>query len=166
MMKLGIWGHIEMKNLKALSDEMAKLKKQLETVLCISGYREFNDLSGLEDYEQIKTADQRQQLEEYRNILYKLDEVQSNLAYYERPIQEVGRIYLNKSGRYETSKGHCYTCGSCIEFLRTEEVYNYDTGEWENGEIWTTSRVEGKDGRYYIVGYPDIEMSSLTVRVR
>lgn len=155
-----------MADLKALCEEMKKLRKQIDTILYISGHRDYDDLSGLDDYKQIKTADQRQQLEEYRNILYKLDTVQSDLAYFEKPIREVSRIYTNKSGRYETNKGHYYTSGSGIEFLRTEEVYNYDTDEWENAEIWTCSRVESKDGEYYIVGYPDVEMSGLTVRVR
>lgn len=140
-----------MADLKALCEEMKKLRKQIDTILYISGHRDYDDLSGLDDYKQIKTADQRQQLEEYRNILCKLDEVQSDLAYFEKPIREVSRIYTNASG---------------IEFLRTEEVYNYDTEEWENAEIWTCSRVESKDGKYYIVGYPDVEMSGLTVRIR
>ena len=156
-----------MADLKALSDEMAKLKKQLETLFSISHYREYDDLSGLDDYQQIKIADQRQQLEAYRNILYKLDEVQRTLAYYERSVQEVSQIYRNnETGRYETDKGYYYTSGSGIEFLRTEEVYNYDTDSWETAEIWTCSRVESKDGEYYIVDYPNLELSGLTVRIR
>lgn len=155
-----------MADLKALSDEMAKLKKQIETVLYISDYRDCDDLSGLDDYKQIKTADQRQQLEEYRSILYKLDEVQSTLAYYERPIREVGTLHLNSQGRYETESGYYYTSGSGIEFLRAEEVYNYDTDTWEDAEVWTSSRVESKNGKYYIVGFPNVELSGLTVRVR
>ena len=155
-----------MADLKALSIEMGNLKKQIATVISISQYRECDDLSGLDDYQQIKTADQRQQLEEYRNILYKLDEVQNALAYFEKPIREVSRIYRNETGRYETDKGHYYTSGSGIEFLRTEEVYNYDTDTWENAEIWTCGSIESKDGEYYIVGYPDLELSGLTVRVR
>lgn len=155
-----------MADFKTLSDEMRKLQKQLSTVLYISGYRDYDDLSGIDDYKEIKTPDQRQQLEEYRNILYKLDEVQSSLAYFDKPIREVGTLHENSQGRYETDKGHYYTSGSGIEFLRTEEVYNYDTDEWENAEIWTCSRAESKDGKYYIVGYPDVEMSGLTVRVR
>ncbi len=155
-----------MADLKALSDEMAKLKKQIETVLYISDYRDCDDLSGLDDYKQIKTADQRQQLEEYRSILYKLDEVQSTLAYYERPIREVGTLHLNSQGRYETESGYYYTSGSGIEFLRTEEVYNYDSEQWENAGVWTASRVESKNGKYYIVGFPNVELSGLTVRVR
>lgn len=155
-----------MADLKALSDEMAKLKKQIETVLYISDYRDCDDLSGLDDYKQIKTADERQQLEEYRSILYKLDEVQSTLAYYERPIREVGTLHLNSQGRYETESGYYYTSGSGIEFLRTEEVYNYDTDTWEDAEVWTSSRVESKNGEYYIVGFPNVELSGLTVRAR
>lgn len=153
-----------MADLKALSGEMAKLKRQIETVLYISGYRDYDDLSGLDNFSQIKSSDKRQQLEEYRNILYKLDEVQSDLAYFEKPIREVSRIYINKSGRYETDKGHYYTSG--IEFLRVAEFYYYDTDTWENAGIWTCSRVECKDGKYYIVGYPDVEMSGLKVIVR
>lgn len=155
-----------MADLKALSGEMAKLKRQIETVLYISGYCDCDDLSGLDGYEKIKTADERQKLEEYRNILYKLDEVQGNLAYYDKPVKEVSRIYRNESGRYETDRGHYYTSGSGIEFLRTEEIYNYDTDKWENAEIWTCSRVESRNGEYYIVGYSDVELSDLKVRVR
>ena len=155
-----------MADLKELSDEMAKLKKQIETIFNVSKYRDYEDLSGLDDYRQIKTADQRQRLEEYRNILYKLNEIQADLAYYNQPIREVGTLRKNSQGRFETEKGHYYTSGSGIEFLRVEEVYNSDTDEWEDVEIWTTSRVESKDGKYYIVYYPNVELSGLKVRVR
>ena len=73
---------------------------------------------------------------------------------------------MSASGRYETAKGRYYTSGSGIEFLRTEEVYNYDTDKWKNAGIWTCSRVESRNGQYYIVGYSDVELSGLKVRVR
>lgn len=155
-----------MANLKELSDEMGKLKRQIEMIFIISHYRDCDDLSGLSDYEQITTADQWQQLEEYRNILYKLDDIQGNLKYYDKPVKEVSRIYSNESGRYETDKGYCYTSGSTIEFLRVEETYNYDAEKWEDTPIWTTSRVEHNGADYYIVGYPNVELSGLKVRVR
>ena len=154
-----------MGDFKALQEEMKKLQKQIETVLRISDYQDCDDLSGLKDYGQIKTADERQRLEEYRNILYKLDEIKSNLAYYDRPIRETGKLHLNSQRRYETDKGHYYTSGSGIEFLRTEEVLNYDTQEWEEVEIWTASRVESNNG-YYIVGYPHLSLDGLKVRIR
>lgn len=155
-----------MADMKALSGEMAKLQRQIETVLYVSGYRECDDLSALDDYKQIRNADERQKLEEYRNILYKLEEVQSTLSYYDKPVKEVSRIYTNESGRYETDRGHYYTSSSSIEFLRVEETYNYDTDEWEDSGIWTTSRVEHNGQDYYIVGYSGVEMSGLKVRVR
>ena len=48
---------------------MAKLKRQIETVLYISGYQENGDLSGLSDYRQIKSADDWQKVEEYEGII-------------------------------------------------------------------------------------------------
>lgn len=155
-----------MADLKTLTDEMEKLKRQIETVLRVSKYCEYDDLSGLDDWKQIKSADDRQKLEEYKNILYKLDEVKSTLYYYEKPVKEVSRLHLNTSGRYETNKGYYYTSGSGIEFLRTEEVYNCDTYKWEDTEIWATSWIESKNGEYYIVGYPNVELNGLTVRAR
>lgn len=155
-----------MADLKALSDEMVKLKKQIETVFYISSYRDYDDLSGLDDYKQIKTADQWQQLEEYRNILYKLEEVQGILSYYDKSVKEVSRLHMNVGGRYETDKEHYYTSGSSIEFLRVEETYNHDTDKWEDTLIWTTARVEHNGKNYYIVGYLGVELSGLKVRVR
>ncbi len=155
-----------MSDLRTLSCEMEKLKKQIEEVLHISGYCECDDLSALDDYNQIRTADERQKLEEYRNLLYKLEEVQSTLSYYSRPVKEVSRLHINASGRYETNKGHYYTSGSCIEFMRIEEVYNNETHKWEDAYIWTTSRVESQNGEYYIAGYSNVEMSGLRVRIR
>lgn len=155
-----------MADLRALSGEMEKLQRQIEIVLSVSGYSDYDDLSGLDDFKQIRAADQRQQLEEYRNILYRLEEVQRGLAYLNSPVREVSKLHMNSQGRYETDKGHYYTSGSGIEFLRREEVYNYDAGKWEETGIWTTSRVESQDGEYYIVGYPDAELSGLKVRVR
>lgn len=155
-----------MGDLKTLSEELGKLQKQIDTILCMSGYKEYEDLSGLSDYEKINTPDRRQLLEEYRNILFRLSEVNGTLQYFSSPILEVGRLHMNSQGRYETQNGYYYTSGSGIEFLRTEEVYNYNTGSWENVEIWTASSVESKEGKYYIVGYPDLDMSGLVVRVR
>lgn len=154
-------------------EELFYFIKEKSLILCglwrfVNAYDYYNceDLSGLDDYMQINTAEQWQQLEEFRHILNQIDEIESTLAYLERPIQEVSRIYINGTGRYETGKGHYYVSGSGIEFLRNEKVYNYGEDMWETVGIWTCSRVESRDGKYYIVGHPDVEMSGLTVRVR
>lgn len=155
-----------MADLKTLTEEMEKLNQQIKVVLAVSEYRELDDLSGLSDFKQLKTADERQTLEEYRHVLDKLDEVQNTLAYYQRPIVEISRIYRNETGRYETDKGYYYTSGSKIEFLRTEEVYNEDKDAMESVEIWTTSRIESQNGQYYIVGFSSLELSGLKIRRR
>lgn len=155
-----------MAQLKELSEELSKLNKQIKTVLDVSKFREYDDLSALDDWKNIKNADDMQLLEEYREILYKLDEIQCCMDYLEKPVCETDRIYRSESGRYETDKGYSYTSGSSIEFLRTQETYNSNTGTWENTEIWTSSRVEHNGTDYYIVGYPDVKMQGLKVRFR
>lgn len=155
-----------MADLKKLSEEMAKLKRQIEMVLYVSGYEEFDDLSGLDDFKQIRSADDMQMLEEYRKILYRLDDIQNSLKYYSCPIKEISSLHKNEDGRYETDSGYYYTSGSGIEFLRTVEIYNYNTETYEDSQIWTTSRIESKDGGYYVVGYPDIKLDNLQVRLR
>ena len=147
-----------MSDLKALSDEMAKLKRQIETVLYISGYQENSDLSGLSDYRQIKSADDWQKVEEYEGILYKLDEMQSRMEYHTKSVKEVSRLHMKSQGRYETDGGHYYTCGSPIEAL-VEDGYR-DVPYW----VRTTLEHNGKD--YFLVGYGSVEMDGLTVRVR
>ena len=94
-----------MADLKTLSGEITKLKKQIETVLYISKYYDYYALSGLDDFHKPKTADEWQQMEEYCNILDKLDGIQASLAYYEKPVKEVSRLHINQNGRYETDKG-------------------------------------------------------------
>lgn len=155
-----------MSDLKTLSAEMEKLKKQIENIIHISGYHHYDDLSRLDDYKQITDSDGRQILEEYERIISDLDKTARRLAYYKKPVKEVSCIYRNESGRYETDSGHYYTSGRTIEFLRTEETYNYNTDEWEDAKIWTTSSVEHNGKKYYIVGYPNVKMSGLKVRVR
>ncbi|MDE5825881.1 MAG: DUF5348 domain-containing protein, partial [Lachnospiraceae bacterium] len=111
-------------------------------------------------------GDDWQMREEYEGKLYRLGEVQSTLSFYDKPVKEVSRLHMNVGGRYETDKGHYYTSGSCIEFMRVEEVYNSDTGKYEDTPIWTTSRVEHDGQDYYIVAYRDVGLSGLKVRVR
>lgn len=155
-----------MGDFRILSNEMGRLREQINTVLGISGYLENYDMSGLSDFSQIKTADQRQQLEEYGSIMCRLEEIKRTFDYYARPVREVGTLHENGQGRFETESGHYYTSGCGIEFLRTEEVYDFDKQEWKDVEIWTTSSVESDGGNYYIVGYRDVELDGLKVRVR
>lgn len=65
--------------LKELQEEMSKLQKQIATVLNISKYREYDDLSGV-NYS-VRNPDDLLLIDEYKNMLYKLSDVQYDLEY-------------------------------------------------------------------------------------
>ena len=97
-------------------------------------------------------------LEELQAIMRNLDEVRGRLIYLSLPVREVSRLHKNESGRYETDGGHYYTCGSPIEAL-VEDGYR-EVPYW----VWT--RLEHNEKDYYLVGYGNVDMGGLTVRVR
>ena len=99
-----------MGTIKELQEEMQKLSSQIATVLSVSKYRDYYDLSGIE---------------------------------------------------YSTN----YTSGSGIEFLINEEVLGED-GHFTEVPAWRTSTVEHNGTDYFIVGFKDIDMNGLRVRVR
>lgn len=157
-----------MVNLEALSAEMLNLNNMIKKIMDDSGYNEDDDLAAIDGYYELRSPDDLQKLEEYRSILSKLHEIQWTLDYMRRPIREVSRIHKNKEERYETESGVCFTSGCCIEFLRMSDIYNYQTNQFEEMGIWTISSIEYnfEYGDYFIVGFPDTNMSGLKVRIR
>lgn len=147
-----------MADFKMLSAEMSKLKKQAETLINLSGYRECRELTEADGFSSIKDADERQQLEEYEDILCKLDEILDTFEYYEHAVTEEGFLHRNHNGKYETDSGYRYISGSSIEFLRTDP----ETGM----ETWTNSWIKRNGKDYYIVGYREVELKGLKVRIR
>ncbi len=86
-----------------------------------------------------------------------LDEVKGRLEYLSLPVREVSRLHRNKFGRYETDGGHYYTCGSPIAAL-VQDGYR---------EVlyWVWIRLEHNEKGYYLVGYSNVDMDGLIVRV-
>lgn len=152
--------------LEDLKQALTVIERQIEALLKRLKYPECNDLSILCDYKQIKSADDKQLLEEYHRILDNLYEVQNTIVYYEHPVKEISYLHLDETGRYVTASGYCYGNGSIIEFLRTDNDHNHDIKESEGIKIWTRSRVEYDGQNYFILDYPDINLSGLMVRVR
>lgn len=150
--------------LKELQEEMSKLQKQIATVLNISKYREYDDLSGV-NYS-VRNPDDLLLIDEYKNMLYKLSDVQYDLEYLSKSILFEDTLVLRLDGRYGTSNGKTYyTSGSGIEFLINEEVLEED-GHFTDKPAWRTSTVEHNGTDYFIVGFKDIDMNGLRVRVR
>ena len=145
-----------MKDLKQVLEETNGLYCKIDSILKSSTYDDCDDLSGLDiDY---RDGQQLFLLEELQAIMRNLDEVRGRLIYLSLPVREVSRLHKNESGRYETDGGHYYTCGSPIEAL-VEDGYR-EVPYW----VWT--RLEHNEKDYYLVGYGNVDMGGLTVRVR
>ena len=145
-----------MTSLKEVFSETNGLYCKIDRSLKLCTYVEFDDLSGLEI--SYKDSEQLFLLEELQSIMESLNEVRGRLAYLALPVKEVSGLHKNSSGRYETDSGHYYTCGSPIEALVQD-------GRWEVPH-WVSTRLECNDKGYYLVGYGNVDMDSLTVRVR
>lgn len=145
-----------MADLNTLFAETQQLDCKIKSILRLSTYEEYDDLSGLDvNYED---AQQLFLLDELRGIMEKLSDVHDRITYLSRPVKETGRLHRNGGGRYETAHGHYYTSGSRIEALVTDGS--------QEAPYWVRTSVE-HDGRdYYLVGHKNIHMDGLTVRVR
>lgn len=145
-----------MADINKVFSEVQKLNWSIRSVLKLSTYEDYDDLSGLHiDYED------GQQLflqSELREIMEKLSDVENRIAYLSRPVKETSRLHKNRSGRYETKNGHYYTSGSGIEALIKDDYQ--EVPYW----VWTRVEHDGKD--YYLVGHKNIRLDGLTVRVR
>ncbi len=145
-----------MTNLKKVFSETKGLRCEIDRILKLSTYDKYDDLSGLEiDY---KDGEQLFLLGELQSIMESLNEVRGRLAYLALPVREESRLHWKCSGRYETDSGHYYTCGSPIEAL-VQDGYR-------DVPYWVCTRLESNDKGYYLVGYGNVDLDGLTVRVR
>lgn len=151
-------------HLTDLTRELQELNIQIKKLLSISKYAEYDDLSEI-DYD-LMDSNEGFLVDEYASILMDLTDVKSRLDYLNRRVLFTDQLVLNEADRYETSNGRMYyTSGSPIEFQYIDEAMN-EEGEFIDIPTWRTSTVEHNGTDYYIVGYPEIDLNGLTVRVR
>lgn len=147
-----------------LKSAVQKLSGQISTILSTSGYQQYDDLLSIQ-YD-INNPDDLMIIDEYRQLLSKLSDVQYAIDYLSKPVKYEDRLTLRSDGRYGTINGTTYyTSGSRIEFLTSEEVMD-SSGQFVDVPAWRVSRVEHNGTDYYIVGYPDVDLNGLKVRVR
>ena len=147
-----------MATLKELQEEMKKLFLQIDTVLSVSNYRDYDDLSNIEY--STNNADDLLLLDKYRSILYKLSDLQYELVLFE------DIIIRRPDGRFGTRNNKTYyTCGNCIEFLINVEVLG-DDGYFTVLPAWRISTIEHDGKDYFIAGYKDVDLNGLKVRLR
>lgn len=144
-----------MNDLEKLLINAGSISKNIDELLRRSTYDKYDDLSGLD----INYDDKEQSflLEEIKIILDKLEVAKNRIDYLNKPIQDIGELRKNNRGRYELG-GEEFSCGSSIEVVLYDEYY-----EKEN---WVRTRVEHNGKDYYLVGYRDIPMQGLKVRIR
>lgn len=83
--------------------EAQKRNESIRSILKLSTYENYADLSGL----QIDHKD-RQQLflqTELREIMEKLSDVVHRIAYFSCPVKETSRLHKNRNGRYDGEFG-------------------------------------------------------------
>ena len=145
-----------MADLQAALSEAVRLNRSITQFLKFSTYTDYDDLSGLDiDFHD---GEQLLLLDELRRITDQLADVQEYISYLTRPIVEVSRLRKGTAGKYRTAKGHFYDCRSSIEALVTDEYHEVP--------YWTRTVVEHNGEDYYLVGYKNLSMKGLTVRVR
>ena len=137
-------------------EEIAELKIQIDDILRSSTYDEHADLRGL--HVDRKDSDQLFLLKQIRSIMRKLADAGCSIEYISRPIKEVSSLHQNEEGEYVTGQGYPYRSGSLIEVLLQDDS--------QEVPCWVLTKVEHDGENYYLVGYEDISMEGLNVRVR
>ena len=141
-------------NIQQLYNNFSDLNKEISTILTQSGFDTHNDLYDLDCG---SDPDSLMLREELTDVLNHLDVVNSILNYLGKKIAGEYTLHKNKNDRYSCDL-HEYTCGNRIEFY----YYDDDIEKYR----WNISTVEHNGSDYYIVGYRDISLNGLKVRIR
>lgn len=138
-----------------LTSSLQDLNRQISNILETTHFNDYDDLSGLDI--DLENPDERFLRDEYRSIMESLDQINRALNYLKRPIEGVYYLHKNDRDRYECEVKE-FTSGNSIE------AYIFD--EWEERFSWIASRIEHNGERYYLVGYPDLDLEGLKIRIR
>lgn len=89
-------------------------------------------------------------------ILTTLEIVKEKIDYLNREVKNVGKLTKNKNNRYELNNIELH-CGDEIEAL----IYDKNLDK----QYWMCSRIEYEND-YYLVGYKDMKLDNLEIRIR
>lgn len=152
-------------NIKELRDKLNTLNAGIKEIISQAEYNEYEDLSGLEKYDDIMNSpEQLQMFDECRDVLCKLAEVQGTISYLNRPVTAEGYLQKQNNGRYALY-GTELQCGSGIEYLCEDDSTYYDFESGKCRPYWKASRIEHNNANYYIAGCKK-DIDSVKVRIR
>lgn len=141
-------------NIQQLYNTVSDHNKQISTILKQSGFDTHNDLYDLDCGSDPESLMLR---EELTDVLDRLDIVHNSIDYLNKKIAGEYTLHKNRSDRYSCDL-HEFTCGNRIEFY----YYDDDIEKYR----WNISTVEHNGSDYYIVGYRDVALDGLKVRIR
>ena len=141
-------------NLKQLHDQLGELNRTIGQILAKSGFDVCNDLYGMEGG---FDPDSLMLREELTDVLNHLEAASNILTYLNKRVVGESTLYKKSNGRYgcETRE---YSCGNRIEF------YGYD--EDLEKYRWYISRIEHDGNDYYLVGFRNVPIDGLKIRIR
>ncbi|MBQ1388626.1 MAG: DUF5348 domain-containing protein [Clostridia bacterium] len=139
-------------NIQQLHDRLNDLK--IEKLLSQSGFDIHNDLY---DMECESDPDSLMLREELTDVLYHLDIASSILKHLKKKVVGEYTLHKNNNDRYSCAAWE-FTCGNRIEF------YDYDD-DLEKYR-WYVSRIEHNGNDYYIVGFRNLSLDGLRIRIR
>ena len=139
-------------NIQQLQDRLIDLN--IDKLLTQSGFDIRNDLYEMECG---SDPDSLMIREELTDVLHHLDIANSILTYLNKRVEGEYTLCKKANGRYSCGAWE-FTCGNRIEF------YGYDA-DLEKYR-WYVSRIEHDGNDYYIVGFRNMPLDGLKVRVR
>ncbi len=151
-----------MRTLLELKEGLDRISGQLTSIIRDSGYEDYGELSGLEyDTEDPESLFLKDELED---ALEMLDKVNSGIKALNQPIAVQGQLHKGSNGRYSV-EGRELSSGYGLEVLAPTEVAT-KSGDWKTGYKWVATRMEHNGEDYYLVGFADLHLEGLTVRIR
>ncbi|WP_171644843.1 DUF5348 domain-containing protein [Paenibacillus phytorum] len=130
-----------------LEELLPKLKK---IALSIQAMNESIAMSDLD----IET---RSELNYLLSMATPIEQVISEVEYWNKPIKRQGTLNKNSLGRYEIGDGDNLTSGSTIEVLKYDSFYEYD--------LWIKTTIEHNED-YYAIAFPGMPLNGFEARVR
>jgi len=146
-----------MSTLKDVQDKLTVLSREIGSVLRLSTYDDYDDLSGLEiNYE---NPDELLLHQELRGVMDHLDKAKVTIDYLNKEIIYTSELRKNLNDRYETVDGkYEFTSGNGIEALVDDGFYDVP--------YWVVTRIEHDGTDYYLVGYKNVSLQGLKIRKR
>ena len=152
-----------MRTLQDLKEELDRISGRLTSIIRDSGYEDYGELSGLEyDTEDPESLFLKDELED---ALEMLDKVNSGIKALNQPIAVQGQLHKGNNGRYSV-EGRELSSGYGLEVLAPTEVVATESGDWKTGYKWVATSMEHNGEDYYLVGFADLPLEGLTVRIR